>query len=193
MNPSKSELRADFKQRRSALSEKELGEFSEKIAAFVQLFCATYPSLDHFHLFLPIRRHHEVDTHLIRAFLNERNKVVYTSYINPISNEMETVLLEAEAELIEDSYGIPIPKKLNPISASRIQVVFIPLLAVDLSGNRIGYGKGYYDRFLAKLNPETLKVGLHLFDPVSKIPKESFDIPLDYCITPKKIINFSIR
>jgi len=70
-------------------------------------------------------------------------------------------------------------------------VVFVPLLAFDKSGNRVGYGKGFYDNFLAKCNPETLKIGLSFFEIEEEIldinPK---DIRLNLCITPQKTYNF---
>jgi len=191
MNPSKAELRKEFKKRRSELSAEELAQASGEIASKVEVFCESHPSLDHFHLFFPIRKFQEIDTYLIRDFLERRHKVIYTSYVSQTLNRMETVLLENQDEFVEDRFGIPIPKNLKPIGLEKIQVVFIPLLAVDQAGNRIGYGKGLYDQFLAVLNPEVLKVGLSIFGPIPALPKESFDIPLDYCITPKKIINFS--
>jgi 5-formyltetrahydrofolate cyclo-ligase len=68
-----------------------------------------------------------------------------------------------------------------------IDLVFIPLLACDLQGNRVGYGKGFYDRFLSKCRYDVKKIGLSFFDPVDKIEDVNvFDIPLDECITPKK-------
>jgi 5-formyltetrahydrofolate cyclo-ligase len=80
---------------------------------------------------------------------------------------------------------------LERVSTEQIQAVFVPLLAVDLKGQRIGYGKGYYDQFLATINPKVIKIGLSIFEPIAQIPSESFDIPLDYCITPKNMFNFS--
>ena len=67
-------------------------------------------------------------------------------------------------------------------------MVIVPLLAYDKEGHRVGYGKGYYDKFLEKCNPHTMTVGLSFFDPVKEITDiEPFDVPLNYCITPKKL------
>lgn len=72
--------------------------------------------------------------------------------------------------------------------ASKIEVVFIPLLAYDKNGNRIGYGKGFYDRFLDKCSTETIKIGLSFFDQEQHIIDVSEnDVKLNYCVTPKKI------
>jgi 5-formyltetrahydrofolate cyclo-ligase len=66
--------------------------------------------------------------------------------------------------------------------------VLIPLLAFDKKGNRVGFGKGYYDKFLVHCKPTVLKVGLSFFDPVDEIEDIiGIDIPLDFCVTPKAI------
>jgi 5-formyltetrahydrofolate cyclo-ligase len=191
MTTEKSVIRAYFKERRNQLSGGELQEASQKIAALVKEFCDCHIGMNHFHIFFPIKRLQEIDTYLIRAILESRNKAIYTSRINPISTEMETVLIEKQTEFEPDRYGIPVPKILKLVSSKSIQVVFTPLLAVDTLGNRIGYGKGHYDRFFEKLDHKVLKVGLSIFEPIKMIPKESFDIPLDYCITPENTFSFS--
>jgi 5-formyltetrahydrofolate cyclo-ligase len=191
MIPSKAELRVLFKEKRNQLSEAELKEGSEKIAVAVEGFCEQYPDLDHFHLFFPIQKLKELNTFLIRDLLDRRNKMLYTSLIDDSTNEMETILVGKRTEFVADRYGIPVPRNLERVSTEQIQAVFVPLLAVDLKGQRIGYGKGYYDQFLATINPKVIKIGLSIFEPIAQIPSESFDIPLDYCITPKNMFNFS--
>jgi 5-formyltetrahydrofolate cyclo-ligase len=191
MNPSKADLRVLFKEKRNQLSEAELEEGSEKIALIIDDFCEQHRELDHYHLFFPIQKLKEVNTFLIRDLLARRNKTLYTSLIGDSNIEMETVLLGKRTEFVADRYGIPVPQNFERISPERIQVVFVPLLAVDYSGQRIGYGKGFYDRFLATINPKVIKIGLSIFEPIQQIPSESFDIPLDYCVTPKNLFNFS--
>ena len=67
----------------------------------------------------------------------------------------------------------------------------MPLIIVDKIGNRVGYGKGYYDRFLINCDKKVIKVGLSFFDIIEKIEDTTYnDIRLNYCITPKKIIKF---
>jgi len=87
--------------------------------------------------------------------------------------------------------GIPEPQNGLTVPPSEIEVVFIPLLAYDKKGHRVGYGKGFYDRFLSKCKPNTLKIGLSLFEPEEKIEGlDATDIPLDYCVTPVKVYEF---
>ena len=70
-------------------------------------------------------------------------------------------------------------------------MVFVPLLAFDLKGHRVGYGKGFYDNLLASCKPETIKVGFSFFDAEAEIEDVfSGDIPLDYCVTPKQVYKF---
>ena len=90
-----------------------------------------------------------------------------------------------------NSRNIPEPENGIEISNKQIEVVFIPLLAFDNLGNRIGYGKGFYDAFLKNCPRTTLKIGLSFFEAQgSLIESETHDIPLDYCITPNKIYTF---
>jgi 5-formyltetrahydrofolate cyclo-ligase len=67
--------------------------------------------------------------------------------------------------------------------------MFVPLLAFDVNGHRVGYGKGFYDQYLAKCSSKIIKIGLSLFDEPSIIDEvESTDIPLDIIITPTRFI-----
>ena len=73
-----------------------------------------------------------------------------------------------------------------------MEVIFVPLLAFDKQGDRVGYGGGYYDKFLGDIKNNALKIGLSLFEPIDKILDiEDHDISLDYIITPKRVYNFS--
>lgn len=191
MSPSKSELRAIFRKKRTDLSRNDIEVLSQQINLQVQVFCKQHPELSHFHIFLPIERLREVNTHYIMEYLFSEGKNIYASRINRETDEMETILLEPSMSFKLDDFGIPIPQSSQIADDELLQVVFVPLLAVDLKGNRIGYGKGYYDRFLAKIDSDVLKIGLSFFEPVKEIPEEDFDIKCDYCITPNNIINFS--
>lgn len=191
MNPTKAELRAVFRKKRAGLSKNDIEVLSKRIAIQVGYFCSQHPELRHFHVFLPIERLREVDTYYIMEYLFSERKTVYASQINKVTDEMETVLLEPSMNFKLDDFGIPIPDFFQTGDEELLELVFVPLLAVDLKGNRIGYGKGYYDRFLSKIDPVVLKIGLSFFEPIEEIPNEEFDIRCDYCITPNNIINFS--
>jgi 5-formyltetrahydrofolate cyclo-ligase len=77
------------------------------------------------------------------------------------------------------------------VEEKELDMILIPLLAYDLQGNRVGYGKGFYDRFLAKCKPSVQKVGLSYFEPLDSIAGvDSFDVKLNACINPEKIWRF---
>ena len=100
-------------------------------------------------------------------------------------------LYEKNILIKKNNLGIPEPLNGNKIKTKLIEVVFVPLIIVDKIGNRVGYGKGYYDRFLNKCDKKVIKVGLSFFDIIEKIEDTTHnDIRLNFCITPKKIIKF---
>ncbi|UZD21030.1 5-formyltetrahydrofolate cyclo-ligase [Algoriphagus halophytocola] len=190
MSPDKHALRAKYRKLRAEMSEEQLELGSQLIAAQTAKFLMLHSDLLHFHLFFPMARQREINTFLIKTLLDSKGATVYTSRVSKHSIVMETLKLKPDTRFAMDSWGIPLPQDFELADASAIQVVFIPLLAYDQAGNRIGFGKGYYDVFLEGLAPSVLKVGLSFFPPEIHIPAESHDIPLDYCITPENILNF---
>ena len=94
-------------------------------------------------------------------------------------------------ELIQNDYGIDEPKEGTEVSEEEIDVILVPLLAFDKRGYRVGFGKGYYDRFLPRCRSNVIKIGLSFFEPIDEINDISgFDIPLNFCITPQKNFEF---
>ena len=106
-------------------------------------------------------------------------------------NELEHYLLTDQTPLKENRRGIPEPVSGIKIKPEQIDIVFVPLLIFDLKGHRVGYGQGYYDRFLAQCGAKTVKVGLSFFDPVPEIKDvNAYDVPLDHCLTPGEAYHF---
>ncbi len=102
-------------------------------------------------------------------------------------NSMQAYLMHIEDTCILSAWGIPEPKPetRKKIQAKDIDLILIPLLAFDAHGNRVGYGKGFYDRFLMDCRPNALKIGLCLDEAVQRIDDvEPHYIPLDLCISP---------
>jgi 5-formyltetrahydrofolate cyclo-ligase len=86
--------------------------------------------------------------------------------------------------ITEPEYGKEVPPQL-------IDVVIVPLLAFDTRGNRLGYGKGFYDRFLAECKADVLKIGVSYFEPEQAFEEvDEYDIPLDICVTPERVWSF---
>lgn len=189
-NLSKKDLRKKYKELRSKLSEDEIDDLSMDIAN--NLLKMSIWEQSFYHVFLSIQNKKEINTEFILHILQGKDKNIVVSKSNFENNTLEHILLTDGTILKLNSWGIPEPTDGIPIPEDKIQVVFIPLLAFDEKGNRIGYGKGFYDKFLAKCNPDTLKIGLSFFSPEKEI-KEVLptDIRLDYCVTPLNVYTFN--
>lgn len=186
----KQELRSAYRQLRKKLTAGEVEDKSKEIREMFQSWLTQNEGLDHFHLFFPIDRFNEVNTFHIKDLLEQRGKVIYTAQVVKDSLEMETLKLPKDATFFLDEWGIPVPQESIMVSPSKIQVVFVPLLAYDKKGNRVGFGRGYYDFFLSKLSPDVIKIGLSFFQPEQVIFPEEHDVPLTMCITPENILTF---
>ena len=104
---------------------------------------------------------------------------------------MEGVLIDEETIYTTNELGITEPKTGAVVLPEQIDMVLVPLLVFDLSGYRVGYGKGYYDRFLEKCREDCLLVGLSYFEPIENISDtHEFDIPLTLGITPTSVYEF---
>jgi 5-formyltetrahydrofolate cyclo-ligase len=185
----KKEARTYYKQKRLELSPSELDERSEMICN--SIFSNFQLEGKTISLFLPIERQKEINTYMIL----EKGAAIGTTVALPkaiVSNHtLKHYQFESHAQLALSELGIPEPTHGKLIKPEQLDFVFVPLLAVDKTGHRIGYGKGFYDRFLRKCSPNCLFVGLHLFDEFIDIDDvDTHDIQLNYCITPTKIIRF---
>lgn len=185
----KSELRKKYKNLRKDLSLSQLDDYSLAIAN--QLLKLPVWDYSFYHVFLAIEEHKEVNTDYILNILSGKDKNILISKSDFESGSMMHFLLTDNTVIKKNSYNIPEPVDGIEILDDKVEVVFIPLLAFDNIGNRVGYGKGFYDRFLAKCKPDTIKIGLSFFEVDAEITDvfES-DVQLDYCITPKQIYTF---
>lgn len=184
----KSTLREFYKEKRKALSEAACEQGSIQIAnACIKLPLWSQAS---FHIFLSIGNQKEVDTEPLLTLLHGHDKEVIVPKTEK-EGRLRHFLLTDQTRIKPNALGIPEPQNGIELQPSQIDVVFVPLLAFDQKGNRIGYGKGYYDRFLAECKKETLKVGLSFFEAHEEVlPTEPTDVPLDFVVTPKKIYSF---
>lgn len=185
----KAELRKLTLQKRRNLPAEEVQERSQCIA---NLFFQHFPlqAGQTVHIFLPILKNKEVNTWTIIEQLRERHPEVRVAV--PVTDVAQNVLthheLTDEAVLLENAWGIPEPQDAQIIHAKEVDVVLLPLLAFDKAGHRVGYGKGFYDRFLADCRPDVLKIGLSLEPPVDSIADaNAFDVPLDAVVMPEGV------
>lgn len=186
---SKKQLRDKYKNRRNDLSLEEIDDYSLQIAnLIINLPIWKY---SFYHVFLSIKSLKEINTGPLLAILSGKDKNIIISKSDFEDRTMSHFLLQDNTILKLNSRNIPEPENGIKISSKQIEVVFIPLVAFDELGNRVGYGKGFYDMFLKNCSKSTLKIGLSFFLAEEFINGcEPHDILLDYCITPSKVYTF---
>jgi len=185
----KKELRIKYKALRDALSAEEIEDKSLAIAN--QAVKATIWDKLYYHVFLPITEQKEVDTEFLLQVLAGKDKEIVVSRSDFETRKMMHFLLTDNTRFAKNEYNIPEPLDGIEVPSTKIDVVFVPLLAFDTKGHRVGYGKGFYDNFLAECRTDVFKIGLSFFEPEEEIIDvfES-DVKLDFCITPEKIYQF---
>jgi len=185
----KKEARKKYKEVRTQLSQEEIEAISLAVAnrlLHLDIWDKTY-----YHLFLTIEEQKEINTEFILQILAGKDKEIVVSKSDFLTLEMTNYLLTDNTKFKKNEYNIPEPINGLEVPVAKIDVVFVPLLAFDLKGNRVGYGKGFYDKFLSKCTPETIKIGLSFFEAEEKIEGISEDdIRLNHCVTPNKIYTF---
>jgi 5-formyltetrahydrofolate cyclo-ligase len=189
----KSELRRIYLERRIAHSTGEVAEQSQLIG---DRFFASFDlvGVHTLHCFISIAKFNEIDT----APLFEK---IWTDFprirtLAPLANllgrEMESCVYTSSTELAENEWGILEPKSGAFARPLEIDMVLVPLLCFDERGHRVGYGKGFYDKFLSRCRPDCVKVGLCIFPSVNEIvDATAFDVKLDFCVTPEAVISFA--
>lgn len=185
----KEKLRLNYSNLRKKISPQELSDLSLRIAN--QLLELPIWSFDYYHLFLPIFEKKEIDTSFVLSILQGKDKNIALPKMSGDSSLVHYLLTDSTL-IKKNEWNIPEPIDGLEVSPHKIDVVFIPLLAFDLMGNRVGYGKGFYDNFLKECRPGVIKIGLSFFEAEEEGITDTHkgDIPIDYCVTPNKIYEF---
>jgi 5-formyltetrahydrofolate cyclo-ligase len=182
----KAVLRTHYKAARNALSAAEREEMSAQICARISQLVLPGQQVA---LFLPITRQLEVD---LTSLLDNRQVNWFVSRADLERHEMTFYAYEDKNQLQENAWGIPEPQYGTPLSPEELDVVLVPLLACDETGHRVGYGKGFYDRFLKRCAPNCKFIGVNYWSPVPQIDDtHEDDIRLHYCVTPTNV--FTLR
>ena len=185
----KVELRNKYKALRAQLTIDDIESLSLEIANELLQVPIWHHSF--YHLFLTIEEQKEINTEYILNILAGMDKNIVISKSNFDSNTLENYLLTDNTTLKKSKYNIPEPIDGIPIQNEKIEIIFVPLLAFDKKGNRVGYGKGFYDNFLKTCNENALKIGLSFFEAEDIIEDtREDDIKLDYCVTPIRLYQF---
>ena len=183
---SKDKLRNIYKNKRRKISHQRLSHLSNIILEKLeQLDIWDY---DYYHIFISIKKLKEINTANIIKYIWDKNKKVVIPKIE--GDKLNSYLFEPNTILEKNRFGIYEPiKNLKPINPNSLNVIFVPLLCFDKKGYRVGYGGGYYDKFLS-LSNKSLKIGLSLFNPIDLyIDINKFDIKWIIAFVVKEFIN----
>ncbi|MFD2721890.1 5-formyltetrahydrofolate cyclo-ligase [Hymenobacter monticola] len=194
----KADLRRTALARRLALDAGEVASRSDQLREnlFREFPVAQWQWL---HLFLPLGKRNEPDTwNVIRWVWGEELSLrLAAPVVQPDGVSLKHYELLPDTQLTRNRWGIdePVPDPITApeVSPGVLDAVLVPLLAVDRTGQRVGYGGGFYDRFLAQCRPGTQFIGLNLLDdePIERIADVlPTDVPLTACITPDRVWQF---
>ena len=180
----KSELRKLYKQKRNALTITEKEKLQESI--YQQIFELETDNISTVHLFLSMRKFNEIDTLPIINFFREKGKRIIVSRCNFEDDTLSHFYFDKDTQLELNKFGVPEPVNAEEANVKDIDLVFVPMLISDEENYRVGYGKGFYDRFLSECREDTQTIGLNFFSPIKKIKDtHEFDVPLNSVIYPK--------
>jgi 5-formyltetrahydrofolate cyclo-ligase len=185
----KSELRKLFLDKRRELTASERARLSENISDnFFQNFDLRQISV--VHCFISIKKFYEIDTSpiFLRFWQDFPQVIAAVPRVDHKSGELESIAYLPGTELVSGRWEIPEPTHDEFVEPSVIDLVIVPLVCFDLHGHRVGYGKGFYDRFLNRCRPDCIKVGLTYFPPADTIENPTaHDVTLDYCVSPDRL------
>jgi 5-formyltetrahydrofolate cyclo-ligase len=187
----KKEARNVFRKKRDTISSTDKMKWDDLL--LIQFQTIELPFIEHVLSFYPIEENNETDSFLITDYLHFKNPNLTICYpktdLHNIS--MQAIVCHADSIFEANEYNIPEPLDNETVEPSLLDMVIVPMLAYDVKGNRVGYGKGFYDRYLKECREDCLKIGLSYFEPVDAVDdRDEFDVPLDLCITPQRIYVF---
>lgn len=186
---SKEKLREKYLAKRSSLTTGQVKNASNKIAVKF-LDVVDRMAAERIMLYYSFRN--EVITHNIIDKLLTQNKKVFLPYTVVAEKELRiSQINDIKDDLIEGVYGVMEPRKKENQSVKDLDIVVVPGMVFTIEGYRLGYGGGYYDRFLSSLSEKTRTIGF-VFDRflLNEFPLEVHDLPVEMIITEKNIINF---
>lgn len=181
----KQQLREIYKQKRQDLTENQINKLQQNI--YQQIYNLDISDVKTVHLFLSLSKFKEIDTQPIIDFFRSKKINIAASKCNFKNNTLSHFYLEENTVLELNKFSVPEPINATQIDEKELDIIFVPLLISDQKNYRVGYGKGFYDRFLSNCKKEAKFIGLNFFKPIHKIEDiNKFDIPLDKIIYPKE-------
>jgi 5-formyltetrahydrofolate cyclo-ligase len=185
-------LRELYKQKRAALTAQQCLRMNDLLLIQFQQMELPYNATVVLS-YWPMQQHAEVNTFLLTDYLQFRIPGLQLAYpvANFVDHSMKIILVNNNTDFEKNAYGIAEPVNGMEIAPEEVDMVFVPLLAFDKTGHRLGYGKGFYDRFLPACRATCRRIGFSYFEPMEAIPgMGQFDVPLTTGITPENIYEF---
>jgi len=181
----KAEARNVFREKRKVLTAAERTKLDDLL--LIQFQKLELPFVDTVLTYSPIPANNEPNVHLAVDFLAFRNPALKVAYpkMSPAGLGLQAILVDADTPFIRSTYDVMEPLSDHVIPPDAFDLVIVPLLICDRNGFRVGYGRGYYDRYLRQCRSDCVKIGLQYFEPLDVLEdKDEFDVPLDVCVTP---------
>jgi 5-formyltetrahydrofolate cyclo-ligase len=187
----KQQARTIYSEKRLQLTVAERNRFDDLL--LIQFQKLVLPALHFVHTYLAVDSKNEFATDHILHFLEFQHPGIefVIPRVNNRTRQLDNILHTDDLPFTKNSWGIAEPVNGEEVAAMQLDLVLVPLLAFDETGNRVGYGKGFYDKLLSKCRSDVIKVGFSYFEPIDKITDSNqFDIPLSYCVTAHRIYEF---
>jgi len=185
----KEEIRFEMIAKRNSFSKEEIFKKSKRAA---ENFLALLDVENSFTIGAYVDFKNEVSTRKIIESLSASGKKVFLPVTDFEKAELNFAEFISFSDLIDDKHGVLEPNEKNFISPEGIDLFIVPCVAFDKKGYRIGWGKGYYDKFFDTNSISALKIGLAFdFQLVDSLPYDSQDVPLDIIVTESKVHYFS--
>ncbi|MEO8042672.1 MAG: 5-formyltetrahydrofolate cyclo-ligase [Acidobacteriota bacterium] len=186
----KSELRQNYLSRQKAISQPDR---MAKSKAICDLFFEAFDldGIKNLHSFLPLQKFNEVDTLLIveEVWRTRPHIQILVPRVDFNTQEITSLKFTPETELVKNEWEIDEPLHDEFVEPHLIDMVLVPGLCFETSGHRVGYGKGYYDRFLKTCRADCLKIGLSYWEPLDAIDDvHDGDVKVDFVVTPDRAV-----
>lgn len=178
----RNQLRKQMRAKRLALTADEQAFATQDIIPKSLALIERY-SAQHIAFYLPFNG--EISPLALMDRLIKQDKKIYLPVLHPFStNQLLFLKYQGEAQLERNRLGVLQPKLdvRNVLPLNELEMIFVPLVACDKQGNRLGMGGGFYDRTLAQAK-QLISVGLaHQCQQLEHLPLESWDEPLSYIV-----------
>ena len=187
----KAEARKIYKEKRLTLSAIERAKLDDLL--LIQLQSIELPFITFLLSYWPLEKHNEPNTHLFSDYIAFQNPELITCYpkTNFLDGTIQALQTDDDTRFRKNEFNIYEPDDGERVNPAGIDMIFVPLLSFDKSGYRVGYGKAFYDRYLAQCRSACMKIGFSYFEPLDSIDdKNEFDVPLNLCVTPTTVYVF---